>query len=276
MSTLSPKQAIPITPDILWEFLGTCTLDIAEDLVQKLGPFAPNSIVHDNGCGTGAVTQAIMATDPPESIRIEATDLNAAVLSGLLSQAALESWPVQVSEMNSTALTFSDSYFSHSFLNFVVLQAWRDDVKIASEIFRTLKDDGLAVISTFEDLPTMKVFKSVYKQYRGATATVPPVMEADWYGRGELHDALLKAGFVKSKIRIEKATTRLRVESARRWCEIGWSMGGGPWKDTDEDSWDEVIESALKIFTYGPWWEADEDGDGGFMELTACVMFATK
>ncbi|KAL1604771.1 hypothetical protein SLS60_004311 [Paraconiothyrium brasiliense] len=276
MSSFKPRQLVPFSPSVIAEFLGTCTLDIAEQFVRQLEPFAPGAIIHDNGCGGGAVTQAIMATNPPESIRIKATDVNGAVISGLIAQAATKSWPVDVSEMNSTALTFPDNYFSHNILNFVVLQAWRDDAKMAGEMFRTLKSGGIAVVTTFEDLPTMKVFKSVYKRYRGADAEVPEMMQADWYRDQEVRKALSKGGFAEANIKSERATTRVRVQSARRWCEIGWSLGGGPWEEKDENLWNEAIDYALEIFVGGSWWQADADGDGGWMELTASVAVASK
>jgi ubiquinone/menaquinone biosynthesis C-methylase UbiE len=247
MSSFTPRRVKLITPSVIAEFLGTATLDIATQFVRQLAPFAPDAVIHDNGCGWGAVTQAIMATNPPETIHIEATDVNSTVLAGLSPQAATEAWPVSVSEMNSTALSFPDNYFSHSILSFVVLQAWRDDAKLASEIFRTLKQGGLAVVTTFEDVPTMKVFKNVHQHFRGADAEVQEMMKADGYGGQEVRVALSKAGFMEANIMTEKATTRVQVQDARRWCEIGWSLSGGPCEEGDEHLWDTYVPRVLAV-----------------------------
>jgi hypothetical protein len=94
MSFFKPREAVPITPSVLLEFLGTYTLDVAKQFVRRLAPIAPHAVIHDNGCGGGAVTQAIMAIDPLESTRNKATDMNATVLSALAARVATESWPV--------------------------------------------------------------------------------------------------------------------------------------------------------------------------------------
>jgi hypothetical protein len=94
MSFFKPREAVPLAPSVLLEFLGPCTLDVAEQFVRRHALFAPHAIIHDNGCGGGVVTQAIMAIDPLESTRNKATDMNATVLSALAAQVAIEPWPV--------------------------------------------------------------------------------------------------------------------------------------------------------------------------------------
>jgi ubiquinone/menaquinone biosynthesis C-methylase UbiE len=278
MSSFTPPQALPINGATLGEFLGTATFDIAKQHVGDLAPFAPDSLIHDNGCGAGAVTEAIMSTDPPPGIRIKATDVNAAAAAALRGSASAAAWPVDVSEMNSKTLDFPNDHFSHNFLNFVILQVLPDDVQCTREIYRTLKPGGIAVVTTFEDLPTMAVFKAVHKYLRGDTQ-LPAMLQLDGYGGEEARKAMLKAGFHEANLKIKRVSSRVRVRSPRRWCEIGWSLGGaaaGGWKSEDEKTWDDAVDKAMEIFTAGPWWQLEAGGEGGWVTLEASVIVAVK
>ena len=104
-----PRQAIRIDGAVLQELQGTVTEAVANDLVAKdVPPFHVDSVVHDNGCGYGAVTLGIMATDPPHGIQIHATDVNRMFISQLQSTVDENpSWLVKVETMDAQKTCFS-------------------------------------------------------------------------------------------------------------------------------------------------------------------------
>ncbi|KAI2638721.1 hypothetical protein GGS26DRAFT_587488 [Hypomontagnella submonticulosa] len=55
-----PKQAIEFNGALLQELQGDVSDTIARDLLrEELSPLTTSSVVHDNGCGYGAVTMCI-------------------------------------------------------------------------------------------------------------------------------------------------------------------------------------------------------------------------
>ncbi|KAI0401581.1 hypothetical protein F4802DRAFT_422229 [Xylaria palmicola] len=321
----APKQLVPIDSAALKEFLGTATEDIAYAALRPLVPLADGSHVHDNGCGAGAVSSALFAlhassssptasasasssspSSPPSTstprFRVSATDKDPAPLSALAARARREGWGAHVEgrQADSAGLgLFADDAFSLSVTNFVLLQAWPHDGACATEIYRTLRPGGLAVVTAWEDLPTMAVFCQAHRRLRpqpgddggraeergrgegeGEDGDLPPMLRMHWYGGQYVRKALLDAGFDEGRIRVESYGTRVRIHDARRWCEIGWTLcgaGSAGWTVDDEVRWDERIDTALEILVAGPWYERDQASqNSGWLTFTASATLATK
>ncbi|KAI1210083.1 S-adenosyl-L-methionine-dependent methyltransferase [Annulohypoxylon truncatum] len=116
-----PKQAM-LFDDKLFQIIGADeTLTIAQYEMSILPTFPLDSIIHDNACGLGPVTQSILATSPSDTIKFHATDVAP---------------PIK--------LVFSNSTFAHSFLSFG-LPIIDDPVAAAKEMYRTLKTGGTAI-----------------------------------------------------------------------------------------------------------------------------------
>ncbi|KAK8105167.1 uncharacterized protein PG998_004576 [Apiospora kogelbergensis] len=293
--SFKPKQIVLIDETALQEFLGSATEAVAHEFLRPLVPLPVGSHVHDNGCGSGAITKALFSLQPPlknadpdrQDIRVSATDRSPAAVKQLQSMATSENWTgVDARSMDSTALSFPDGSFSHSLTGFVFLQLGEGgDVVSAREIHRTLRPGGLAVVATWEDLPSMAVFRQAVEELRGVEGgrpegALPDMLQMHAYGGRQVEQALLKAGFPSDGMRVERHSTEIRVANARRWCEIGWSIcgtTGGKWIQHDEDSWEQVIEYAQQALVTGPWYRRDMDVEGaGWLTLTASVVVARK
>lgn len=282
-SSFRPRQAVSIDAETIREFLGSCTEDVAYDVLRPLVPFSDGSRVHDNGCGAGAVTEALCRLHALKDIPtplIAATDVNATAYASLLPKVRHRGWPVEVAQMDCRELGFPGDAFSHSFTNFVFLQARRDDRRCASEMYRTLQPGGIAVVTTWEDLPTMAVFRQTHQRMHGDEAGLPAMLKGHDYGKEDVRRAMADAGFEESRLKTDLYSTRVRIEDSRRWCEIGWSMCGaqvGGWTQKDEDEWDEAICVAHDVLTAGPWYLRDEDGGNkGWLVMTASATSARK
>lgn len=83
-----PKQALAFNGALLDELQGNMSVQIAERLLPMLPSFTSDSHVHDNGCGTGAMTGAVMATNPPNGIQITVNDTQEMFLSAYRATAA--------------------------------------------------------------------------------------------------------------------------------------------------------------------------------------------
>ncbi|KAK8044774.1 S-adenosyl-L-methionine-dependent methyltransferase [Apiospora rasikravindrae] len=203
-ASFKPKQIVAIDETSLQEFLGSATEAISHDFLQPLVPLPAGSHIHDNGCGSGAITKALFALQPPShednldmgkvAIRVSATDKSAAAAARVQSMAASEGWP-------GTALGFPDGTFSHSLTGFVFLQLGEGaDEACAGEIYRTLRPGGLAVVATWEDLPSMAVFRRAVERLHGddegdTPEALPDMLQMQAYGGRQVEQAMLRARF---------------------------------------------------------------------------------
>ncbi|XXH00511.1 hypothetical protein Hte_006857 [Hypoxylon texense] len=133
------KQAVKFDGTLLQELQGDVTDTIARDLLREdLPPIAPSSGIHDNGCGYGAVTTAIMESrspPPPQDVQIHATDANPKFLSPLQAKLVEHlSWPVKLEPMDACHLTFPDNTFDLSLATFVFLALKDDDAVPAGRL----------------------------------------------------------------------------------------------------------------------------------------------
>ncbi|KAI4592194.1 hypothetical protein KJ359_011432 [Pestalotiopsis sp. 9143b] len=145
-----PRQAMPFDSE-LFKIIGADeTLTNAKLEMELLPPFPPDSIIHDAACGLGPVTQSILATSPPDSIQIQASD-SAPPMAGIYNQiAAAKGWPSRAVVMDAQNLSaVPDGAFSHVFLSFG--QPIIDDPAAAAwEMHRTLRPGGTADVELHE------------------------------------------------------------------------------------------------------------------------------
>ncbi|KAL8405315.1 hypothetical protein RB596_004249, partial [Gaeumannomyces avenae] len=170
----------------------------AADAVSLAPPITKKSVVHDNGCGPGIVTAEILSrhqrrasidhqprkpplqqtwqqrrrhfqsqghhqpSHPPEAPHIEATDISPVMVSAAARRGAT----VRSQAMDSRELLgFDDAIFTHSFSNFVVLgMSEADTARVVSEMRRTLKLGGVAILTAWRALGYLDVFEQVALQ----------------------------------------------------------------------------------------------------------------
>ncbi|TGO25873.1 hypothetical protein BPAE_0071g00450 [Botrytis paeoniae] len=95
-----PKQMMAKTAALYKELTGDSSIDAAKHAIARLlPPFTADAIIHDNGCGTGEVTKAIMESHPPEGILVQATDRNQYMIDSCLEFATAGNWPVEATVM---------------------------------------------------------------------------------------------------------------------------------------------------------------------------------
>lgn len=126
-------------------------------------------------------------------------------------------------QMDSTALAFPDDTFSHSLMGFMFLKVGEGaDVVCARENRRTLRPGGLALVATWEDLPTMAVFRQALQRLHddddGTRAALPDMLQMHGYGGRQVEQAMLRAGFAADEMRMERYLTEVRVADTRRRC----------------------------------------------------------
>ena len=127
-SKFVPKQALTPSPQLYDALVGDTTQQLAKALLAHSLPsqttaIPSGSVIHDNGCGTGAATIAIVdaANKSGSEITIKATDISETVVQQYKALAAEHKWPTEALVMDASTLDFPDNTFTHSIANAVAL-----------------------------------------------------------------------------------------------------------------------------------------------------------
>ncbi|KAI4612564.1 hypothetical protein J4E80_007298 [Alternaria sp. BMP 0032] len=273
---LKPKQALNFEGALLQELQGDISDSIAQQLLEGLPPLTATSVVHDNGCGPGAVTMAIMGCKPPTGLKIHATDVNPMFLAEL--QANLTdnpSWPFKVETMDACNLTFPDNTFDYSFINFV-FAGLSDDGGAASHILRTLKPGGTGVITGWAEMPWQIALKNAHYKTHGTEEPMAPFLSKSCCQKEEIERATRAAGWKDVKYVQKEAYLNLGTD-LRRWASIAWTFLGTPvggWQQRDERMWEEALDSIVEELPRNEW--SKVEGGVNKIRMVADVAIARE
>ncbi|CAI6334283.1 unnamed protein product [Periconia digitata] len=239
-----PKQVLPFDPRFLLKLNVGISRSLADQVVSKVVPtLPPKSRIHDNACGPGDVTKALLeAGKLTDGTTIDATDINSAYLDELedaIKDNKASSVTVEV--MDSMALTYPDNTFTLSIAS-LVLPYVKEDVAVARELLRTLEPGGTGVITVWKDSPMINVTIDAHHQTRGKEAPLPPLVALSLYSVDELKKALDGAGY--GNVSYVDMTAYADMDDIKEWATIAWSFlaqPSGGWTKADEDSWDTAI-----------------------------------
>ncbi|KAK8075376.1 s-adenosyl-l-methionine-dependent methyltransferase [Apiospora hydei] len=258
-------QAIEFDGALLKELQGDVSDKIALTLLKELGlsRMPSSSVIHDNGCGYGAVTMAVMAAEPPAGVQIHATDINEMYLAELKATLAKNpTWPVKIETMDACALTFPDNTFDLSVATFV-FAGLADDVAAASHVRRTLKPGRTGVIAVWKDMPWHAALENAHYKIRGADEPMAPFLSMTWYKKNEVAKDAEAGGWSPDELEfVEKAEWLNLGPDLKRWATIAWSFlakPAGGWQQRDEDRWDEAVDSIVEELGQDAWHKV-EDG----------------
>jgi SAM-dependent methyltransferase len=205
-------------------------------------------VIHDNACGAGAVTQAIIELKTT-NITIDATDINPQFVAGCAALAEKNKWPVTTAVMSAQELTFPAETFTHSFNSFA-FHCIGDSQTAAEQIYRTLKPDGIAIASIWIYTPHVDALQHAHWRTRGQDSPMPALLSLEGFKESDLKNALEAGGFEKGKISFSEKEYFLKVSDLRRWAQLAWSYLGalpGGWSQRDEDKWDEAIAARREL-----------------------------
>jgi hypothetical protein len=101
-SAYQPKQVTQYEASHLIELMGNVSETIINFSLHLIPPFKSSDFIHDNACGAGVVSQAILAKLPPsaEGVRIQATDINPQFVTACEQMAKKNKWPLEAHAMD--------------------------------------------------------------------------------------------------------------------------------------------------------------------------------
>lgn len=178
---------------------GGSTRAIARQLIQLAhlqGITAPTAVVHDNACGTGAVSVELLqaSQDPPQIIATDAVAMMVeATISCVKSLGPQER--MQVKQMPGEKLDIPDNTFTHSITNFGIM-FFQDSKAGAKEIYRTLKPGGVAAITAPERATHFRwILNPTLRDTRPQDEPLAQITDNKWEDPVYLEQQFRDAGF---------------------------------------------------------------------------------
>ncbi|KAI1264452.1 S-adenosyl-L-methionine-dependent methyltransferase [Xylariaceae sp. FL1019] len=297
-----PKQAIAPTPDLYEELVADCFVNLAKTSLTFGPPLADGSLVHDNGCGTGAASEAVMAAvGQSVKVSIKATDVDARARSILQKKAEAHSWSIDIEEGNALELKgIHDHEFDLSITNGVLFtlpltriqgrpsnevraeeeregEIYANAIKAVNEIHRTLKPGGTAIINTWKYVPNLEPVQTASRETRPPGTKVPRDGFDVWSDAEFLERIIRKGGF--EKIAMHECPVSTTVLEMKRYVAMLWSCVGGAgadsWLASDEENWDLALDVVERQLRKTPGFRELPDGRL-HLEFVANIAIATK
>ncbi|KAJ8069782.1 hypothetical protein OCU04_000198 [Sclerotinia nivalis] len=276
-----PKQALLPTPQLYDELVGDGMEELAKASLAQISQISSGAIIHDNGCGTGAATAAIIDAISTTSaqISIKGTDINDKAIEVYKSHAIANSWPAEGLQMDSNKLAFADNTFSHSIGNAFLFVLPNDGINALKEMYRTLKPGGTLIVNSWAYVPNMEPIQAAAKATRPPGTPLPRDGMQKWAPADFVRDVVEKGGFEKDKITLFKRDVMCTTTELTRFATMLWSFIGGTteagWIKSDEDNWDEAIEVVKKVLRKTDGFKP-LDGGRAQLKFVANVAIATK
>ncbi|KAE8450351.1 hypothetical protein EG329_006425 [Mollisiaceae sp. DMI_Dod_QoI] len=232
-NTFVPKQALAPTPTLYDELTADGMINLAKVTLAQIPRITNGSIIHDNGCGTGAGTSAIVAaiSDPSTKISIKGTDISSQALEIYSQKAAKDKWPAEAVKMDSCALSFPDETFTHS-LNSALLFVLPDDGIAAP--------GGIALFNSWAYVPNMSPIQAAATATRPPGTPLPRQGLEKWTQASHLQSVIENGGFEKEKTMMATGDIFVTTCEIERYAAMLWSFIGGTssvgWLESDEQN----------------------------------------
>ena len=258
------------------DLIGVLTGDIGRYTLDNLIPSpAPGSIIHDNACGTGLVTEHLqhVASRTGAHPRVfHATDFVPSVTKVLQGKVSHNGWKnVEIAVMDSQELTFSDEYFDLSITNFGV-SFLPHPQKGANHIYRTLKHGGVAIITTWKERRLMDTIAEAQTLIRPDLNPLHKDWAEHWSKDTSLPDLLEKAGFAPSNVKITEKRTDAFVDPFLRNPDLvasAYPAAVDGWTDKEKARLGEEVLRLAKA-------RDPKGGGAGGIYYVAYIAVATK
>ena len=147
--------------------IGHACRAVAGHVVQGLSNVPAGSVVLDNACGTGAVTDVLVRTYL--DLRVYASDAIPGMIAAFRAiRATQRDWQssvIEASVMDAQDLKYTDNFFDLHIINFAI-HFIQDPAKAMTEAHRTLKVGGRFVITAWRVIGFKPVLWEVQRRIK--------------------------------------------------------------------------------------------------------------
>lgn len=163
-------------------------------------PTDPSALIHDNACGPGIATLAILeqckASGQPIP-NILATDYTPAMIDALSEN--IPSEHVQSSVQDSQALPYVNEHFDYTICN-ISLANFDSPSLALKELRRTSKPGATTVITHWKVFGLGELLHRALEIFKGVAQPAPPVAGKELMEEGVIAEMMIQAGWEREKV----------------------------------------------------------------------------
>lgn len=271
--------------------IGITTRYVAKRLLKESPPFSNDSVVLDNACGTGIVTEEVQVTlrsqanvtikvyaadAAPQMVRVLESKVEKAKQTGVWPNIAEVHTQVARAEELEESVVPSAS-ITHAYMNFGIFFC-SDPVKAARHVYRTLAPGGTAYFTTWADLGYENFMRKTWQDLEPDSKAFMLPFAHDWKKPDYVTSVLQEAGFSKDNIQDFQQPSFLRAktveEMAAMLLELFMTLIKGPGSLSDEaekTKWRKALmENTIKDEHFL------QEEDGVAVRMLANVLVCTK
>lgn len=257
---------------------GHSTLNILADVITdhvqtSAHPIGSHSVVHDTAAGPGIGAAALVARLSKEQLPKELLVSDNVAMMVSAARESLISSPlphVDTKELDSQELSsIPDNYFTHSINNFSIFTFVRPGDAVR-ETYRTLRPDGLAVITCWRRFAPMFIVHAAQKKIR-PDLPLMPTPSPEFYEEGVLQKVVEESGFARDHIKVVDKV--LVVADDENIAGLTMLMSGPMmskaregYTEEEQGRWPESISQSVK----------EEVEQFGGIRFEAYILLATK
>ncbi|KAK3186886.1 hypothetical protein K4F52_004330 [Lecanicillium sp. MT-2017a] len=220
---------------------GGCTTAIAARLAELCGPITKDSYVLDCAAGPGIVIDELLNSKLHDAKAARYAVVEPAPRMMDIARKKIESqWGIPASNIATfvkpaeelESLGIQPSELTHAFANAGIM-FFSDPDGAASSIYKLLKPDGVALITTFKHIGYIPPVAKACQQIRPGEDPFKLLMEDEWYQTSKLEKVMRGAGFTDVEmLTMDAPMTRATVEIVADsivetftdlWKEKGWT-----------------------------------------------------
>lgn len=260
---------------------GQSTLTILTDIIANnvqtsSHPIGADSVVHDTASGPGIGAAALVAALPKDQLpkKMLVSDNAAMMVNAALESLAASPLPdVDCKELDSQDLTsVPDNHFTHSIDNFSIFTFVRPCDAIR-ETYRTLRPDGLAIVTCWRRFPPMFIVHAAQRKIRPdlPDSALMPTPSPEFYEEGVLQKVVEESGFAKANITVVDKV--LVVTGEENIAGLTMLMSGPfmarareGFTEEEQAKWGEAVSQSVK----------EEIAENGGIKFEVYVLLATK
>jgi ubiquinone/menaquinone biosynthesis C-methylase UbiE len=230
---------------------GGSTRDIARHILELCPSFDSDSIVLDNACGNGIVAQELLSKVQSVSAKppiIHCVDGAPAMVEAALDILQLNTYApsMKFGVMPGEDLKFPDDYFTHSITNMGIV-FFEDPVKGATEIYRTLKPGGMAIVTSWAHLSYLDSIHQAQKDMYAESPLFKIGIKPEWYTAAHLGDVMRKGGF--DDVTVHERDAYFAAATPTEVCDILMPILAGlvqSWTEGMKQEFRQYLETAIR------------------------------
>lgn len=207
-----------------------------------------STILHDNACGPGTASLAVIEHLGQEPARIEGTDNSEGMINAFKHTIAAAGWQnVNATVMASEHMDLPDNTFTTSITN-ISMTNFADGPQVLREVRRTLKPQGLAVVVQWKQFTVAEMIHNAQSSIK-SDAVLMSVPGAEWMADGYIKARFEDTGFADVRqMTVDVIVSGEDIQGLREFMLGNFTAEArAGWSSDEASRWEAEIDKEISI-----------------------------